>query len=374
MHATCRTRGGAVRARALLAEAYRNLAGGTAMAGILAIVLGVALAGLSAAEARGIVGANSTIARWQNSGATVYIVSATESIDGRACEHLAQSPRVRFSGAIRADPAGLRVSALPVAPPPAWQVTPGFARLITGTAGNTAASRPDTGIILSASLAETLGRQTGSIVSTIDGDARIAGVFTVADDGRALLLSYAALEPAPATGLFDACWAEVWPPDAATVSALSVVISQNVITDEKADVTQYNTTLGTRLDATSLYSDRLTRFGALATCVIGLVLGFVSVRRRRLELASNLHAGMSRVALGTQLHLETVVWAWSSVLLAAPWAVVAATSSNPLSPGTALVAAVFVLLSGAVGASAGTALGFALTHESQLFAYFKNRA
>lgn len=371
-----------MRARSIASEAWRNLLSGTSAAALLSIVLFMGLTALTVLDARTIVQNNQDIARWRGVGASIVTLSAPASVDGAACEALSSSSHITAVGAGRTVPDGLAITALPSAPPPLWEVTPGLATLLTTRAQGWpapalpafgATSAGNGGLLLSQSLFETLGRGPGGLVDTADGPATVIGLFPVPDDGRVNNLSYAVLTQVPAIGRFDFCWAEVWPPDPATTEALRAVIAPGTPPDSHVTIQQFNPSLGATVDPIARYKQRLTRSAPTAAALFGLAIGFVAVRRRRLELASALHAGVTRVAMTAQLMLETLGWTVGTVLLAGPFVCWAVTTDNPYPVGPGLSAAAITILAGVLGAWAGTLVGLSVTHEANLFRYFKTR-
>ena len=371
-----------MRARSIASEAWRNLLSGTTAAALLGIVLFAGLTALTVLDARTIVQNNQDLARWRGVGASIVTLSAPGSVDGAACEALSSSSHITAVGAGRSIPNGVAITALPSASPPLWEVTPGLATLLTTRAqgwpapalpASSTAETESGGLLLSQSLFETLGRGPGGLVETADGPATVAGVFPAPDDGRDNTLSYAALAQVPATGRFDFCWAEVWPPDPATAEALRAVIAAGTPPDTNVNVQQLNTSMGATIDPVTRYQQRLTRSAPSAAALFGLAVGFVAVRRRRLELASALHAGVTRTAITAQLMLETLAWTTGAVILAGPLVWWAVATDNPYPVGPGLAVAAMTILAGVLGAWAGILVGLSVTHESHLFRYFKTR-
>jgi hypothetical protein len=134
-----------------------------------------------------------------------------------------------------------------------------------------------------------------------------------------------------------------------------------------------NRSLGATYDANALYQSRPTRFALVACAAVGLVLGYVSVRRRRLEHAGALHAGQTRSAQVATSTLETVVWAAVGTAVS-----VVALRAVIIRVGAADLTAVFDVgvrgpLLGALCAVVGSMLAACLVRERHLFRYFKDR-
>jgi hypothetical protein len=365
--------------REVVGEALRNVWTGVTRALPLAAGFVLLVGGIVVLDLRVLVGANNALEQWRGSGAAITIAYAEGAIDGAACEALAGTAGIANVGAVRTVKEGLPLPTLPLATPAYAEVTPGFARLIATTAGGARTPRaatPDSlargGLLLSDSLATTLDRGPGTALTTANGMTTVAGAYATADDGRQRTFDYAALAQVPAVGLFDYCWAEVWPPDSTTASLLRAVVDANQPAVQ-VKLAQLNSRHGTELDALSLYRDRTSRYAPVAAAIAGLLLGFISIRLRRLELASALHAGVTRAALVAQLCVETASWLVVGVTISAPLIWLAANLGNPL-PASALVPAIAAGLCSAAGATlAGALLSLRLTREAHLFTYFKNR-
>jgi hypothetical protein len=205
------------------------------------------------------------------------------------------------------------------------------------------------------------------------GPAPIIGVFPVPDDGRDTTLSYSALSPVPAGGLFDQCWAEVWPPDARTESLIRTVLAPGVRRADDLRVSRLNSTAGGVLNLADRYENRSTRHAPTAAFLAGLALGGLGMTLRRLEFAAALHAGVPRRALIWQLMLETGAMLAVVGLVAAPVLVWASQAGNPCPSAWLLTAEAVTLGSGGLGVVLGFLIIVAGTRESKLFALFKAR-
>ena len=153
----------------------------------------------------------------------------------------------------------------------------------------------------------------------------------------------------------------------------TVIVTERGAQSTSVGVTQVNKGFDSRYDATSGYLTRMTRWMPLIALAVGLLLGVMSVRRRRLEYAGALHSGQSKGAQLFGIAVETTVWAGlataaSCSLLAA--ACVRLAASDPLTVLGAAIRTPLALLAGTVCAALASGL---LIRESQLFRYFKNR-
>lgn len=353
-------------AREVLSEAYRNVVSGTARALPLAILLAAIAAGLAIVDARSIIGIERKAADFVSSGSSVRVMVARGTTDAAACERLDTVDGVRSAGALReADAVVLR--AMIANPIPAYAVTPGLVEILGGTAAGPSGAWLPTG------LAKTLGVKPGQELATTAGTLTVAGTYDYPDDGRDNRLTYAALLPQPATGRFDECWADVWPLSEERNNLLYSGLAVDTTTTDPVTIGQLNTSRGTRFDGVGEFAGRTTRW-ALPGCVLaGLLLGFVAIRIRRLEMASALHMGESRRAILATVLIETAAWALGALVLAAAALAVGVTARNSADP----VAVYLVDIRGPAAAASATLIGAVsalfTVHERHLFAYFKNR-
>jgi hypothetical protein len=365
----------------VVGEALRNVWYGVTRPLVLAAIWALIVGGIAVLDLHVLVDINSDLVRWRQAGAAVVVIKAPGAIDGAACEALSSATGIPYSGAGRTIPDGLALPALPLGTPTLIEVTPGLARLVTATARGSdadaeaaAVPRDDGGILLSDSLASVVGRGPGTSLATAQGPANVVAVFPTPEDGRDTLFSYAALAQVPASGRFDYCWAEVWPPDATTTHLVLTTIAPTAdIGAESISVGQLNSTFGATTDAQDAYGHRPTSSAPLVGCVAGLLIGYVGVRLRRLELASALHARVSRRAQLIQVQLETMLWLAVAVIGTAPAVVAAAVVDNPLGVLPVLAPAGLTILAGLVASMIGVGLGLSVTRERHLFVYFNQR-
>lgn len=357
-----------MRPSSVLSEAWRNLASGTSRATILATVF-VALVGTVAIlDVRAVVDVLRRAADYRAAGAAIQVVEATGEIDGQRCHALAATAGITGSGAIRA---GQRVRALnlPSSELTVWEVTPGLPALLAATGTPTEGS-PGPGVWLSADLAETLGAGRGSEIATSAGVMPVAGVFDWPDDGRVRALGYTVLVPVPATGTFDQCWAETWPVD----EDLRGLLLLSLIPDATDPVArQINGSLGANYDAAAAFAGRLTRHAPVGALAIGLALGWVAARLRRLELAAALHARAPKPHLAWQHLIEALAWTVAAAVVTLAATAYAAALDNPDPVHEAWLVGAKSVAAGVSGVVLGTLAAVAATQEKHLFRYFKNR-
>jgi hypothetical protein len=364
-----------MRARSVAGEALRNLATGTTRALGLALVFVVLVGGLAVADALVLVRVWQDADAFRAAGSAVQTLSSERGavVDGARCQGLRGADGVTSAGALRAGES-VRAANLPSSDLTVWEVTPAVLDLLAGSArpvrsvdvpaqGGTTA-----GVWLAADLAATLGLDAGDDLVTRDGRVPVTGVYSWPDDGRDRLLSYAVVVPVPALGTFDRCWVATWPMDLDTAGLL---YSATAPAAEDLSITQLNTTRGTAYDVDARIASRPTAAAPLAAAAIGLVLGYLAVRTRRLELASALHARVPKPQLAWQQLAEAGTW-----LLAALVITTAATGAAALvgSPGPFVATWMTAVMTAGAGAAAcaiGTLVGVLATRERHLFRYFK---
>ena len=359
-----------MRLRSILEEAWLNLRGGTSRGAIFAIALAVILATFAGAEVITVAALENQADRFRNAGGSTLIYTAQGQISGSACDALAAIPTVRGAGAIRRATVDETATALPGTTVPTFDVSPTFG-------GFTALGRPPAGqgAIISDELSAALQVKAGGILHLVSGSTRVAGVYDYPQDGRAPGLGYAILIPTGVSKPFDACWVESWPQTSAIEGLLtSVVISRTGSHTEAPPVlAQLNGSLGRSFDGSGLFNSRLTRWAAYAAAAAGFLLGLLSVRLRRLELASARHAGVRSTAQITQIAIETLMWAGCSVAIALAGVILLARATQATQPGTLVDLGGRVLEAGGASVVIGAIVGAALASERLLFRYFKDR-
>jgi hypothetical protein len=355
-----------MRLREIVSEAGRNVATGTTRALLFGILLAAISAGLAIADARSILAVERDAADFVASGASVRVLVAADMTDAAACERLGTVSGVRSAGALRETDAVV-LRAMAANPLPAYAVTPGLIGILGGDAAGPA------GAWLPAELARTLGVRPGQELATTVGTLTVAGVYDYPDDGRDSRLTYAALLPEPATGSFDECWADVWPISKAREQLLYSALSVDTTSAEPVTVGQLNTSRGTRFDALDQFNDRSTRYALPGCALAGLLLGFVAVRIRRLEIAGALHLGESRRALLATHLLETAVWSGVAAVLAACALTIGVVLGQPTDAATVILIDVRGPAAAALTPLIGALLALCTVRERHLFRYFKNR-
>lgn len=353
--------------RWVVAEAVRNLASGTTRASRYACLLALVLAALAVAEVTAVDAIVSRAAAYRDSGGSVITLEAAGRVDGAACDALGEVPEVRAAGALRVEPASLVASALPRGPIATYAVTSGLLDVVHTRREAT------TGVALSRQVVQSLGLTTGSSVVTTSGTTAVHGVYDWPDDGRRSGLGFAALVPMRSTETFDQCWVDAWPVPANLQVAIRTTVLPDPSGSAQVSVSRLNTTLGTTFEGDQLYAQRVTRHAWLAGLLAGALLGLVSVRTRRLELASARHVGARASDQQKQILIESATWVLAAAVLAAAAVVVVVSRSSGGDHRALLTGALHVTAPSLVATLLGAQVAVVSTRERHLFRYFKHR-
>lgn len=358
-----------MRLHAIWREAHRNLRTGTTRATTFALALLIATGGLALADLSTVRGLEEKADAFQRSGASVITLVAPGRIDGRVCDSLRLLPGVRAAGAVRDSGDSVRALALPGAPLQAKDVTPGFAAVLR------AKSVPGAGITIPAPTARDLGLDLGDTLPLTSGIATVVGVFDYPDDGRRSGFGYAALIPGIPDSPYDECWVDGWP----TITSLPAIIMTAVTPatgardEPRPAIGQLNSRLGASFDGPRYFAERVTALAPAVAAALGLALGVVAIRLRRIQLASAMHSRVRRADLQAQLVIETAAWCLPTLAAAVAFAGITVATGGSSDHLTNMILALRTPMSAVAGALVGTLLGLALTRESHLFRYFKDR-
>lgn len=358
-----------MRRSAIWRETLRSVATGTSRAVLFGMLLTVAVVPLQLADASAVTSIVQEAIRYQTSGASVSILTADGAVDGRACEALKEIEGVRAAGAIRASDGTITASTMPSSPIPTWNVTPSFGRMVDALPLARGA-----GILLGSEAADLLGMSAGSDLHTVGGQVQVAGVYDSPSDGRRAGYAYAALIVETPARPYDECWMDAWP----TLSSSTELLMTTVLPSSGADqntpsIGQLNSTLGSRFDPYSAFSHRITSLAAPTIALLALAVGFASVRSRRVQLASALHAGVSHRALSAMALIEAAFWTVPVVLVSLAACLVVGTTVPSIDRVSLVITTLAQCALIVLGVASGVALGAATIRERHLFAYFKDR-
>lgn len=355
-----------MRAAAILREAWRDIVTGTTRTATFALAFGVIVAGAAAADQLTVRRLVDEAGQYRASGASIVTITAEGRVRGEACEALGHLPGVRAAGALRQEDDGLRLAALPQSPLTLYTVTPHLPDVLW-------AASDGNGLVLSADAAAASGRRAGDAVITAEGTSRVAGVYDYPADGRRVGFGYAALDVSAGPELYDECWVDAWPLDERIDALLLTVAQPSADADADVQLSRVNTTLGATFDGASAFSGRLTADAWLVALTGSLVVGYVSVRVRRVALASALHTRVPRRSLGAILALETCSWVVPVAIVVVSATSVFATTGPPEDRGTTFVLTLRVLAPAIAAAAVGATTAFIATRERHLFRYVKDR-
>ena len=358
----------------VFSEAWRNITSGASRAVWFALALAIPASGLGLADIIATQSLISAANSYKESGADVITLVAAGAIDGEKCERLSELPGVAAAGALRAAP-DTPLLALPGSPVPTKEITNGLPSVLG------AQVHGEGGMVVSDELGKELNvgplavdRNQG--IATAHGTAKVDGTYDYPADGRRAGFAYGLLSPVPAGGgAFDECWVRSWPPspEMRMLIRLSLIPGAGEPNADPPVVSQLNTRKGTEFDGAARFEQRVTRFGAMAALAVGMVLGYFSVRSRRLELASAKHSGVTAGTQGLQIGIEHAVVALMAWILAMPMIIYAARSAGLPDLPVMVVLGTKPVLVAAPAFIIGAIAGAATIREKQLFRYFSNR-
>ncbi len=351
---------------AIWRESVRNTKTGTARAGTFAVLLAAVMGGAVAADLHTVVQISAEGERFRNSGAATYTMAAAARIDGNACERLADIEGIVDAGALRHSQAHVITTTLRTSPIATFEVTPLFPALLGATTTGA-------GPLAGPELVETLGPSARATIETLAGPIQVGGTYRYPADGRRAGFGYALLEPVTSTGLFDECWVNIWPSQDDLSQLLFSTLREGTDSQQSPELSQLNTSHGSEFNGAELLKGRITRLAAPVCASVGVLLGMVAVRLRRVQIASALHAGVSRRSQILMLNLEAIAWALPAAVLATAAALALERQALPDVKAVLLLLAVRATCAGALGVLSGTTFAVALVRESHLFRYFKTR-
>ena len=383
----CRPR---MRLVGVLGEAARNLATGTSHACALALAVAALIGLLAGADWLTIAMLQRQTDEYVAAGGSTWVLDYAGHVDGAACDRLVSLEGVQAAGAIRQTDSPLVFATLPSTGVPVWEGTPGSARLLalaaTGTGAGADASGAVVsgtaagGVLLSADAAKPFAVTAGDELVLKDGRTlHVAGVIDWPDDGRKSTFAYAALSPVPADAArtFDQCWVRAWPEPGNLESLIRLATDGMMPASDgshgRPQTDRLNTTKGAAMDGAALFDSRLTAHAPWVAIAAALLLGLVLTRSRRLEMASALHCGVPKMALLTQITVETGAGALAGALMAGPLLAWVWMDGRGADAVALLDTLLRVPVAAVVGALIGASVAVAATRESRLLRYFKNR-
>jgi hypothetical protein len=342
---------------------------GTTRFSLFATILLLAGGALVASDAAAVAQLSRDAEAFRSAGGATTILSAEGRVDAASCDALKDVPAVTSAGAVRPTGRKVTMSAIPDAPVPEYEVSPGFRDIL-----DTRGGRPP-GSLLSDGVADAIGATAGSVVASDRGEMRVDTTFSYPADGRRSGLGYAILSPTTADARgFDECWVDVWP-EITNLRSLLLTTLRPGTPDAAArpQFSQLNATLGAHSAANSRLLDRPTRWAIPLNAAIATGLGYVSIRLRRLTTASALHARVAATDIVALHLLETAAWSFSAAMVGTGVAAVVSRVASPDDPAALLHILLGVPVAGVFGALLGSVLATLLISERQLFRYFLDR-
>lgn len=362
---------------ALLREIWRDIRSGTAWTVIFSFLSSIILMGLAVADLTFLSRLNNQATYLRNSMASVTVLEAPGHINPNACLALTRYEGVKSVVAIRSAQSPLTPSALPSTPIRTFEATGDIPSMLRMSTSRLAPSQtlPDrSGVYLVEGVADTLGQKPGDSLELTTASTKVIGVFPwKEDDGRRPGFAYSLFAPVPPSGAFDECWVDIWPMTPAFEPLIRSTASANHKTNENPKLYPFNSSFGTSFDGNALFHNRLSAWAPWGVVVAGVALGWVSVWRRRLEISSDIHAGVAKRDLFAKLGAESAAWIFSSIILSLPlmtWIIV----RNPFADQASMwkLAGIYATLA-AVSSFIGAAIATATVREKQLLRFFKQR-
>jgi hypothetical protein len=325
-----------------------------------------------------LVGVVKKAEQYQASGASIQVITAPNQVNPQVCDSLTQVQGINQAGAIKSTKVNVTPSVLPQGSIPLSYVSSNFIKML-----DLVEYRPDVlGIYVSTTVAKRVGRGAGESFMTVDnGEVFIRGIYNYPDDGRNGGLGYAILAPSTTEnagseqGDYDACWANIWSENRKETGLLWQTIdgsSENSDAANKIDIQQLNGKYGAEFFGFKDYQQSAIKHIALWVLVITIIIGFIGVRLRRLELTSTLHAGIDKFSLLRMLLYESLA-PLSMVLITALPAFLLLIYTITEDRMAFILVGIQIGAAGIVGYVFGTTLGGLMTQEKHLFKYFKNR-
>ena len=353
-----------MRLDSIISEALRNIVSHTSKAALCASIVVFILVACISSDYYVIAQLQRKSDVIHMSGADITTLVASNHINSLSCDKASQSSIIQASGSLRK-----KESIKPLATPrnsiTSYEVSSNFSSLLNISYQNTG------GIWISQLVADSLKLQIGDFLDTEQGKTVIAGIYQWPHDGRDARLEYAVLIPTISgqNTVMDECWAAAWPYNAYTEKIL-----MNTLMVDQSDTTGINfSTVHQNSDAkTSMYylfTHRITRYNWIIAAVLSGVVAFLSIRRRKVELASNLHCGVRFSELLLTLYCEQAVWLICAAIISFCISRVIGTYIFVTDIGVTQFQSIPILMVSVVSIHIATAASLVTIREKKLYKY-----
>ncbi|OZG48766.1 hypothetical protein [Bombiscardovia coagulans] len=373
----------------ILSEAWRDISSGTNRTILWLLTFLFVAIGTLGLDLSTIFALQSQAKTWVTSGAAINLVQSEGKINPTSCMSLSRTTisgahkqtstsqskipvgkgPISASGALQTGPS-IILTAMPSSPLDSFNVTPSLASVLQLTAS----VESKTGVWISSQLAQTLHVRPGDTLETDHGPMSIAAVFSWQQDGRDQRIAYAILNPSASQEPFDECWATIVPSNAKASELLTATAISTPGTLNPLQIKQINNSLGRTFNGWEQYQKRASKYITIVLPFAALLIGFISVRIRRIEIADDLHCGISRSNLWAINALEALSWSLPAVLFSSAALFLMVRTVRNQSDAMQLCSVELpALLAALVLSQVGIVMALVSIKADHLFRYFKER-
>lgn len=361
---------------ALIREIWRDIYSGTAWTFIFTLVASTILTGIAAFDVLLVSRLNNQAHHFRHSMASIMVLESAGHIDPESCLALARLEGVHSALAIRKADRQLSASVLPSSHMRTYEANGNIQRMLRISPTDLASTEHTggNGVYLSVEAAKSIAALPGEQVSFTNGRAVILGVFPWSeDDGRRPGFAYSVFTPVAPVGHFDECWVDVWPMNPALDPLIRSAALPTTDSENPTRLAPLNSSFGASFDGISLFDSRLSALGPWAVAAGGTLIGWISVWRRRLEISSDLHAGVRRADLMVKFGWKTAAWLLLTTGFSLPvlsWMIL----RNPLNDQSAMwVLSLHYVIIMVCASFLGSFLATLMVKEKHLLRFFKHR-
>lgn len=330
----------------IFSESWRNTVTGTGRPLIFALITAGLLTLFLGFDVLTVSGLQHRAENFKDRGGSVRVLVADGAVSPATCDALSQVEGIETAGAFR-ETAAMHLAVAPNRDVLTFEMTPGAAQLL----GLKDITTP--GIYMADSFADRYGYSPGDRVETLSGSYRLVETYSYPEDGRSPRFASAFLTIATfPTG--SECWVSSWPPSENHDTLLYTTLNS---AGTSPQIGALNPTLGKDFSLPQEFSQRISRFAFPLVAVLTALVGFIAVRLRRLEIASNLQVGATRLAICMTIALETLYWlvpaaliSFATLTLLVQSRLIYSAQGFFISLGLTLLASIFTGIMGALGA------------------------